>query len=61
MVGFRKMYNWFTPDDKKYFTFICKNRVMKRLCNKILDSQFFNEEVDNTERAPVFMSNEPSG
>ena len=61
MVGVLHMYNWFDSADKKYLLNICNHRLAAPLCQKFLYGHFFNTKVDNLERVPVFMYNEPSG
>ena len=56
-----KRYNWFDTEDKKYLTAVCGVSLFKPICQYVLNNHFFNSKVDNIERVPVFMGNEPSG
>ena len=54
------IYNWFPPISKKYLLSLCEKPLAVPFCLYFAES-FFNSKVDNLERAPVFMYNEPSG
>lgn len=60
MVGKLNFYNWFPPMDVATEAVNVLCHFMEGLCEEII-SHLHHEGVDNGERFPVFISNEPSG